>query len=242
MPWHSPWGSERRRLRNHSPDAGPLVVCNLEVPATGTATTSDRNHAKPPGRPTAQRVDAPFRGLLSNGKAAVPSQDHPTVALMSGVSRSLKASLIRLRSGAFGEVLRMGVACLCDPWGTVLNTGLSDWKACWGQPLTSSNLVSSATPRGSQNRRSERGCRLSEDKHEPGRLPHLGAAPESFGLSFGLSSPTPGPERAPSVIGAVLPGGLVVLVGHRPEQPSEPLGDVPPDRVSHVLVPSCHRR
>ncbi|TDU89459.1 hypothetical protein EV138_3027 [Kribbella voronezhensis] len=29
-----------------------------------------------------------------------------------------------------------------------LNVGLRSWKACWGQPLTSSNLVSSATNRG----------------------------------------------------------------------------------------------
>ncbi|MFC5267389.1 FlgD immunoglobulin-like domain containing protein [Kribbella qitaiheensis] len=68
-----------------------------------------------------------------------------------------------------------------------LNVASRSWKACWGQPLTSSNLVSSATPPESRNRRSEHGFGLYRD--ERGRRPVASAI--GLLLVQGLNSASP---------------------------------------------------
>jgi hypothetical protein len=70
--------------------------------------------------------------------------------------------------------------------GSVANIELPSWKACWGQPLTSSNLVSSATLRGATRPVFSLSARYvvgRRGRTHRGVVPSLGAAPLSFRLS-----------------------------------------------------------
>ena len=49
------------------------------------------------------------------------------------------------RPGLFTDVHPDRVRAVRGRWRTVVNAGQHRWKACWGQPLASSNLASSAT-------------------------------------------------------------------------------------------------
>src|SRR5262249_11778674 len=57
----------------------------------------------------------------------------------------LSSCLIRLRPAPFASVRSGHVLAGPGRWRTPVNTGQHCWKACWGQPLASSNLASSAT-------------------------------------------------------------------------------------------------
>jgi hypothetical protein len=59
--------------------------------------------------------------------------------------RGLSSGLIHPRPRSFISV-HGGRVCTRDGrWRTLVNAGQHCWKACWGQPLASSNLASSAT-------------------------------------------------------------------------------------------------
>src|SRR5262249_47492859 len=53
--------------------------------------------------------------------------------------------LIHPRPGSFADVRPDRVCAVRERWRTPVNAGQHCWKACWGQPLRSSNLLSSAT-------------------------------------------------------------------------------------------------
>jgi hypothetical protein len=57
----------------------------------------------------------------------------------------LSFCLIHSRSGPFTDVHPARVWAGRERWRTPVNAGQHCWKACWGQPLRSSNLLSSAT-------------------------------------------------------------------------------------------------
>ena len=57
----------------------------------------------------------------------------------------LNFGLIHPRSGPFTGGRADGVCAVRGRWRTPVNAGQHCWKACWGQPLRSSNLLSSAT-------------------------------------------------------------------------------------------------
>ena len=57
----------------------------------------------------------------------------------------LSFCLIHLRPGPFTCDHPSRVRAGHGRWRTPVNTGQHCWKACWGQPLRSSNLLSSAT-------------------------------------------------------------------------------------------------
>ena len=56
----------------------------------------------------------------------------------------LSFCLIHSRPGPFTSVRSDGVRAVRGRWRTPVNVGQHCWKACWGQPLRSSNLLSSA--------------------------------------------------------------------------------------------------
>src|SRR6266545_948767 len=69
------------------------------------------------------------------------------------------------------------------------HNSVRSWKACWGQPLTSSNPPSSASPSTARHRvwvRSRRDPRPEDDTRAPGRLPIWRAAPVALRPSFRL--------------------------------------------------------
>ena len=57
----------------------------------------------------------------------------------------LSFCLIHPRPGPFTDVHPDRVCAVRGRWRTPVNAGQHCWKACWGQPLASSNLASSAT-------------------------------------------------------------------------------------------------
>ena len=57
----------------------------------------------------------------------------------------LSFCLIRSRLGPFTDVHPDRACAVRERWRTPVNAGQHCWKACWGQPLASSNLASSAT-------------------------------------------------------------------------------------------------
>ena len=57
----------------------------------------------------------------------------------------LSFCLIHPRPGPFTSVRSDSVCAVRGRWRTPVNAGQHCWKACWGQPLRSSNLLSSAT-------------------------------------------------------------------------------------------------
>jgi len=57
----------------------------------------------------------------------------------------LSLCLIHPRPGPFTSVRSDRVCAVRGRWRTPVNAGQHCWKACWGQPLASSNLASSAT-------------------------------------------------------------------------------------------------
>src|SRR6188472_1011736 len=57
----------------------------------------------------------------------------------------LSFGLIHPRPPPFTDVHSDRVRAVGGRWWTPVNAGQHCWKACWGQPLRSSNLLSSAT-------------------------------------------------------------------------------------------------
>ena len=57
----------------------------------------------------------------------------------------LSFCLIHPRPGPFTDFHPVRVCAVRERWRTPVNAGQHRWKACWGQPLRSSNLLSSAT-------------------------------------------------------------------------------------------------
>jgi len=58
----------------------------------------------------------------------------------------LSFCLIHPRPGPFTDFHPVRVCAVRERWRTPVNAMQHCWKACWGQPLRSSNLLSSATP------------------------------------------------------------------------------------------------
>jgi hypothetical protein len=84
-----------------------------------------------------------------------PPLRHRSVAKLTGhrslggpaegrLASCLSFCLIRLRPAPFTGGRRGGVRAGHGLWRTVVSAGQHYWKACWGQPLASSNLASSA--------------------------------------------------------------------------------------------------
>ncbi len=67
-----------------------------------------------------------------------------TCAVRSAPGRSLIRSLIQLRPAPFTPVRPATPGAGSRRTRLPVNTGTQTWKACWGQPLASSNLASSA--------------------------------------------------------------------------------------------------
>ena len=95
-------------------------------------------------------------------------------------------------------------------WRTPVNAGQHCWKACWGQPLRSSNLLSSATSDQA----------IHQAGHEPVRprslicglfhSAHIGIKrPKGAGARFGMLS------RLWPLTGATGPVGPGAVTGHR---------------------------
>ena len=87
-----------------------------------------------------------LRPVTATHAALLPSSDSaatPEPRLRPGPGLSF--GLIHPRPGPFTGGHPDRVCAVRGLWRTSVNTGQHCWKACWGQPLASSNLASSAT-------------------------------------------------------------------------------------------------
>ena len=69
----------------------------------------------------------------------------PTAPWRAAWPFCLSFCLIHPRPGPFTGAHPDRVCAVHERWRTLVNAGQHYWKACWGQPLASSNLASSAT-------------------------------------------------------------------------------------------------
>ena len=69
----------------------------------------------------------------------------PTAPWRAAWPFCLSFCLIHPRPGPFTSVRSGRVCAVRGRWRTSVNADQHCWKACWGQPLRSSNLLSSAT-------------------------------------------------------------------------------------------------
>jgi hypothetical protein len=93
------------------------------------------------GRPGPGPGAAPTRSPRRSPGAAPP----PCRPVVSRLAPCLSFCLIHPRPGPFTDVHPDRVCAVRGRWRTPVNAGQHCWKACWGQPLASSNLLSSAT-------------------------------------------------------------------------------------------------
>ena len=74
-----------------------------------------------------------------------PATRPPHLGSRPGPEPGLSFGLIHLRTGPFTGGHPDRVRAARGRWRTPVNSMQHCWKACWGQPLRSSNLLSSAT-------------------------------------------------------------------------------------------------
>ena len=125
--------------RGHRPErAGPSGLAWLVRPTSTNLHAPDGCPPRPAGtgtRLSAQEIASKLTwcrssgGLLRRGRPAF----------------CLSFCLIRHRPAPFTSVRSDRVCTVRGRWRTPVNAGQHCWKACWGQPLRSSNLLSSAT-------------------------------------------------------------------------------------------------
>jgi hypothetical protein len=129
--WH-----RRGRHRGNAPvPSGPAWLARPdehELARAGrlaAAVGRDRGQVQRPGSPRRLRGVAPQACCSIEGRQ----------------TSCLSFCLIHPRPGPFTSVRPGHVRARRGRWRTSVNTGQHCWKACWGQPLRSSNLLSSAT-------------------------------------------------------------------------------------------------
>jgi hypothetical protein len=162
-PWVSRQGGYRRSSAARLPPSTPSLAPSRHSadaltwsPASAT-TPSPCHHrsgmtvlplrlANPAARPKswsdAQSGICSCRGDI--GERFKSPLRHEPVACSSTTVVSVLVS-IHLRPAPFTDGHQGRVRARRGRWRTPVNTGQHCWKACWGQPLRSSNLLSSAT-------------------------------------------------------------------------------------------------
>ena len=109
--------------------------------------------AKPPST-NCRRWMAARRGRPGPGPSSAPRRSprcspdatlHLCCFVQGRLAFCLSFCLIHPRPGPFTSVRSDDVCAVRGRWRTPVNKGQHCWKACWGQPLRSSNLLSSAT-------------------------------------------------------------------------------------------------
>jgi hypothetical protein len=119
-------GGSSRAEGNGSRAGGPVSLPSLARPRVGW----DRGQVSAPGR-------SPRRSRGAAPQARRPVEGRP--------GSCLSFCLIHPRPAPFTNGRPSRVRAGHGRWRTVVNAGQHCWKACWGRPLGSSNLPSSAT-------------------------------------------------------------------------------------------------
>src|SRR5215471_15409086 len=112
-----------------SADARPPL--SWRTAAAATASSASR----PTSPPTEDTLKA----------SPTPKASPSASATVQPKAAYLSLYLIHRRPPPFTGGHADRVCAVCGRWRTLVNAGQHCWKACWGQPLRSSNLLSSAT-------------------------------------------------------------------------------------------------
>ena len=153
-----PWSQQKRSIRAGAPNrstGSPASRDPITLSDWGWSTAGAQISArKTPPSTNLHAVDGCPPRSAGTGPGAAPPRSprrSPDVApwpccpVVGRPAPCLSFCLIHPRSAPFTDVHVDRVCAVRGRWRTPVNAGQHCWKACWGQPLRSSNLLSSAT-------------------------------------------------------------------------------------------------